>query len=165
MALYQQWRALADAERTAQEADKFWQDYFALETENYKKILSSRTFAYEGTVHALAERFSMDDTTFAGFLDGVNTSLTTELELEGLESESPIKLEIEPEKLYYNMLNAKAEWLYELPEWEGNLTEERRREIAKEFRQSKIYVSDHKTGRNDPCPCGSGKKYKNCCGK
>ncbi|MDA8335538.1 MAG: SEC-C metal-binding domain-containing protein [Peptococcaceae bacterium] len=20
-----------------------------------------------------------------------------------------------------------------------------------------------KTGRNDPCPCGSGKKYKNCC--
>ena len=20
-------------------------------------------------------------------------------------------------------------------------------------------------GRNDPCPCGSGKKYKNCCGK
>jgi len=23
----------------------------------------------------------------------------------------------------------------------------------------------HKTGRNDPCPCGSGKKYKKCCGK
>ena len=22
-----------------------------------------------------------------------------------------------------------------------------------------------KIGRNDPCPCGSGKKYKNCCGK
>jgi len=22
-----------------------------------------------------------------------------------------------------------------------------------------------KTGRNDPCPCGSGKKYKNCCMK
>jgi len=21
-----------------------------------------------------------------------------------------------------------------------------------------------KTGRNDPCPCGSGKKYKKCCG-
>jgi tetratricopeptide (TPR) repeat protein len=23
---------------------------------------------------------------------------------------------------------------------------------------------DHKVGRNDPCPCGSGKKYKKCCG-
>jgi len=22
-----------------------------------------------------------------------------------------------------------------------------------------------KIGRNDPCPCGSGKKYKNCCGR
>jgi preprotein translocase subunit SecA len=24
---------------------------------------------------------------------------------------------------------------------------------------------DQKAGRNDPCPCGSGKKYKKCCGK
>ena len=26
-------------------------------------------------------------------------------------------------------------------------------------------VAGPKVGRNDPCPCGSGKKYKNCCGK
>ncbi|MEH0157491.1 YchJ family protein [Limibacter armeniacum] len=25
-------------------------------------------------------------------------------------------------------------------------------------------VNPHKVGRNDPCPCGSGKKYKKCCG-
>jgi SWIM/SEC-C metal-binding protein len=25
--------------------------------------------------------------------------------------------------------------------------------------------SEKKVGRNDPCPCGSGKKYKKCCGK
>jgi preprotein translocase subunit SecA len=25
-------------------------------------------------------------------------------------------------------------------------------------------VGEKKTGRNDPCPCGSGKKYKKCCG-
>ncbi|MBP5589014.1 MAG: SEC-C domain-containing protein [Bacteroidales bacterium] len=25
--------------------------------------------------------------------------------------------------------------------------------------------TEKKVGRNDPCPCGSGKKYKNCCGK
>ncbi len=25
--------------------------------------------------------------------------------------------------------------------------------------------ADKRTGRNDPCPCGSGKKYKKCCGK
>lgn len=28
-----------------------------------------------------------------------------------------------------------------------------------------ISRSTPKVGRNDPCPCGSGKKYKNCCGK
>ena len=27
------------------------------------------------------------------------------------------------------------------------------------------YVNEEKVGRNDPCPCGSGKKYKNCCGR
>ena len=26
-------------------------------------------------------------------------------------------------------------------------------------------VNKEKVGRNDPCPCGSGKKYKHCCGK
>jgi len=28
-----------------------------------------------------------------------------------------------------------------------------------------LKVSGKKVGRNDPCPCGSGKKYKNCCGR
>jgi len=28
-----------------------------------------------------------------------------------------------------------------------------------------IKRSEPKVGRNDPCPCGSGKKFKNCCGK
>ena len=27
------------------------------------------------------------------------------------------------------------------------------------------YVADKKPGRNDPCPCGSGKKFKHCHGK
>jgi preprotein translocase subunit SecA len=30
---------------------------------------------------------------------------------------------------------------------------------------SKPFVNQEKVGRNDPCPCGSGKKYKKCCGK
>jgi preprotein translocase subunit SecA len=28
-----------------------------------------------------------------------------------------------------------------------------------------VVRSDEKVGRNDPCPCGSGKKYKKCCGR
>ena len=32
-------------------------------------------------------------------------------------------------------------------------------------KQKPIVNSGPKVGRNDPCPCGSGKKYKQCCGK
>ena len=32
-------------------------------------------------------------------------------------------------------------------------------------RQSQVVRTQPKVGRNDPCPCGSGKKYKQCCGK
>lgn len=31
--------------------------------------------------------------------------------------------------------------------------------------QKTVYNDKPKVGRNDPCPCGSGKKYKNCCGQ
>ena len=31
--------------------------------------------------------------------------------------------------------------------------------------QKTIEKNDRVIRRNDPCPCGSGKKYKNCCGK
>ncbi len=165
MTLYEQWRALAETERTQQETDQFWQDYFELEKENYKKILGSRTYVYEDSVHALADSFSMEDATFVGFLDGINSSLKQELELEKLDGETKIKLDIDLQKLYFNMLNAKADWLYELPEWDGILSVEERKEITKQFRASKIYVNEKKVGRNDPCPCGSGKKYKNCCGR
>ena len=36
---------------------------------------------------------------------------------------------------------------------------------ASESKPEPIRNSSPKVGRNDPCPCGSGKKYKNCCGK
>ena len=31
------------------------------------------------------------------------------------------------------------------------------------FTKTRPVVKDHKIGRNDPCPCGSGLKYKKCC--
>jgi len=38
-------------------------------------------------------------------------------------------------------------------------------ESGKEQAVSKPFVNKDKIGRNDPCSCGSGKKYKKCCGK
>jgi len=53
------------------------------------------------------------------------------------------------------------------------VTEAKREEVAKPMFTNKddsevkkpVQRKTTKVGRNDPCPCGSGKKYKNCCGK
>ena len=39
------------------------------------------------------------------------------------------------------------------------------KELYLEQKKSGTVVKAHKIGRNDPCPCGSGKKYKFCCGR
>ena len=63
------------------------------------------------------------------------------------------------------MVGCKADWLYELPEWDNLLDEQTRKRLYKESKLSGTVVKGKKIGRNDPCPCGSGKKYKQCCGK
>ena len=151
MSLYSEWQGI-------------WKEYFAAETENYKKILGDYTNTVEGKLSDLSKEFNMDEVTFVGFLDGINSSLKKEIKLDSLKSGSKVTLDIDFEKLYYNMLDCKAEWLYTLKEWEPILTPERRKEITQEFRTSKMFVKTAEPGRNDPCPCGSGKKYKKCCG-
>ena len=165
MSLYSEWKDLTEIERSPDEHKKFWDEYLDAETENYKKLLSDPTHEYKGTLAELSEAFNMDPVTFAGFLDGINTSLKKELKLDGLGLNSKISLNVDLEKLYFNMLDAKASWLYTLPQWDSLLTDEKRKEITKEFRSSKMFINETSVGRNDPCPCGSGKKYKKCCGQ
>ena len=64
------------------------------------------------------------------------------------------------------MLEAGADYLYGLPQWLDILGEDKIQEITKKYKQSKtVRRESPKIGRNDPCPCGSGKKYKHCCGR
>jgi uncharacterized protein YecA (UPF0149 family) len=67
--------------------------------------------------------------------------------------------------LYKNMLAVPAEWLYTLDEWDNIFSVVQRDDLNKEYKRSKTVVKGEKVGRNDPCPCGSGKKYKKCCGR
>lgn len=164
MSLYEQWKETAEKERKAQESELFWAGYFEKEKSNYERILENKQEEITGTVKELADDFEMDTVTFIGFLDGINTSLEEQIELEGLNEDSQISLKINFEKLYYNMLGAKADWLYNLPQWDGLLDEEKRKSIKREYNSTQIAVSN-KVGRNDSCPCGSGLKYKKCCGK
>ncbi|MDL2258282.1 SEC-C domain-containing protein [Eubacteriales bacterium OttesenSCG-928-K08] len=165
MSLFSDWNELAQQERGKKEHTEFWETYFDAETENYKKILDQPNEPFKGTLAELADTFEMEPVVFAGFLDGINSSLKKELDMESVKLGSKISLEVNLEKLYFNMLDAKADWLYTLDQWDGLLSEERRKEIAKEHRSSKMYVRETTVGRNDPCPCGSGKKYKKCCGQ
>ena len=44
-------------------------------------------------------------------------------------------------------------------------SEELRFSLLKEIANAVAEAKPKKVGRNDPCPCGSGKKYKKCCGR
>ncbi|HEX20435.1 MAG TPA: hypothetical protein ENG78_06420 [Acidiferrobacteraceae bacterium] len=51
---------------------------------------------------------------------------------------------------YSEFKKKDGRWFY----YDGNMIED-----------NKTQVRSNKTGRNEPCPCGSGVKYKKCCGK
>ena len=163
MALLEQWRTYAEEQQSGPQGPQFWKDYFDRETEIYKRILESKP--RKNTVKGYAEKYGVDLMTMVAFLDGINDSLKEQNPLETMEEDTEVNLNYDKELLYKNMVEAKAEWLYTLPQWDNLLTGERRKELYKEQKLSKTVVKRQKIGRNDPCPCGSGKKYKKCCGR
>ena len=167
MALLETWRNLAYGDGlNDKERENLWNGYFTVEKGIYEQLLSNPAETVEGTVKELAEKYGTELLVMVGFLDGINESLKGyENPIDTMEEDTMVKIEIDPEKLYYNMVEAKAEWLYTLPQWDSILSEERRKELYKEQKASGTIRKDKKVGRNDPCPCGSGLKYKKCCGK
>lgn len=163
MTLYEQWQDLID-NQTDESFAAFWEKYSDTEKRIYSGILDQPKNQVTGIFKELAEKYEADPVIFMGFLDGINTSLKMEQDFKSFGEDSEINLDIDYEKLYFNMLEAKADYLYTLPQWDSILTEEQRQEIVKEHKRSKTVVKEKEPGRNDPCPCGSGKKYKKCCG-
>ncbi len=165
MSLYTEWNENLKNITTQEEYQEFFKDYMGREAECYKKILESKNPVIEGRIKYLSEKNDMTTMQYVGFLDGANTSFKEQLDLEALTDDSEIKAELDWEKLLWNMHDAKAEWLYGMDEWSNIFDDEKRKQIKKDFNKSKQVIAGEKIGRNDPCPCGSGKKYKKCCGK
>lgn len=164
--LLETWRGIAyNQEQTQKQYDEFWAAYFAQEKEVYKDILSKHGTPVTGTVEELAKKYNMEVLTMVGFLDGIDESLKKSNDLENITETSEVSLDYDDEKLYKNMVAAKADWLYGLEEWNDILSEDKRKVLYKEEKLSGTVVKEKKVGRNDPCPCGSGKKYKYCCGR
>lgn len=165
MSLYKEWTEMVVDYVKCKGEPAFWKDYGEVEKGVYTKLLSNHKDELKGTLGELAKRFDVSDVYFMGFTDGINDSLLEHVELEETESDTEVDFKIDFEKLYFNMLDAKADYLYELPQWAGIFSKEKRKEIQRDYRDSKMVVNTEKIGRNDTCPCGSGKKYKKCCGK
>ena len=165
MSLLKDWRdhAYGLDDRTP-EGKEFWLDYFQREKAIYEELLSNPKEIVKGTVKELAEKYNMTIELMVGFLDGIEESLVQPNNVDELEEDTQVSLAYDPEKLYMNMVGCNAEWLYTLPQWDSIITAERRKELYKIEKSSKTVVKPPKVGRNDPCPCGSGKKFKKCCG-
>ena len=154
-----------DQEANKGDIQRFWTKYFEIEKGIYEQLLADPDTEVKGTVKELAEKYGQDIMTMTGFLDGINDSLAEPNPIDEMEEDTVVSLKFDKEMLYKNMVAAKADWLYELPQWEPIFSEEKRKELYMEQKKSGTIVKGPKIGRNDPCPCGSGKKYKKCCGR
>ena len=166
MALLEEWQKIAyDQQADRGKLQKFWQRYFMLEKGVYEKLLTNPDEKVEGTVKELAEKYDLSIMDMTGFLDGINDSLVTPNPIDTMEEDTKVSLAFDKEKLYKNMVDAKADWLYELPQWDEIFDADTKRKLYLQQKKSGTVVVGKKVGRNDPCPCGSGKKYKFCCGR
>ena len=166
MALLDQWRDVAyDESANKGDLQRFWGDYFKKEQAVYKELLADPDTEVKGTVKELADKFGITVMEMTGFLDGIQESLVAPNPIEEMEEDTEVSLKFDKELLYKNMVAADAEWLYGLEEWKEIFDEDKLKALYKEQKSSQTVVNAPKTYPNDPCPCGSGKKYKKCCGK
>lgn len=167
MTLLEQWRAKAyDTSADRMQLQKMWSIYFDVEKNIYIKLLKNPDEIVRGTVKELADQFGISLEHMVAFLDGINDSLKEANPIETMDENTEVNLGFDKELLYKNMVAADAEWLYGLEEWDQIFDAETKKRLYKEQKASTtIHREEQKVYPNDPCPCGSGKKYKKCCGR
>jgi len=84
MSLYNEWQKLCEKQRTEEENNEFWNTYLEKEMKVYEFILEHHDEVVEGKLAELAEKFDMEPVVFAGFMDGINTSLKNPVKLRSL---------------------------------------------------------------------------------
>ena len=120
--LLEQWRNIAyDESADRGQLQRFWGTYFQIEKEIYEQLLTNPGEEVKGTVKELAEKYGQEVLTMVGFLDGIDESLKEPNPIETMDENTEVSLAFDKEKLYKNMVAAKADWLYELPQWKEDL--------------------------------------------
>jgi hypothetical protein len=85
-------------------------------------------------------------------------------EIEQFMKNDPDSNMIDVEQTAYGFYKIIGEDHPNLYKWK-QIVEEKEKYLNERMEESKKTPQNEKIGRNDPCPCGSGKKYKKCCGK
>ena len=92
--------------------------------------------------------------------------------LRAYGQEDPVRAyQIEGYEMFQEMINSIKEdtvrYLFQVRIEQMPVRERVAQPVEASHRESakKPVKKEGKVGRNDPCPCGSGKKYKKCCGK
>ena len=164
MPLIDAWKRVA-YDTTGQPVTRVWDELHAKEKNIYISILRDKQTKVKGTVLELSEKYKMTPIQVYGFLDGIHEAIDTLPSLETIVEETEIAFNIDFERLYKQMVEYRAETLYLLLEWDEIFTKEEQKQFYTEQKKSHTIVrNEEKKGRNNPCPCGSGKKYKKCCG-
>ncbi len=162
--LKERWQEQAFAKRDKKQDEIFWADYLRQEQKIYEHILGEKITVLNGKLSELANKYKITNEFFCGFLDGISGALKETIDLENISEDTEINITIDYEKLYKEMVNYKAEHLYNLKEWNDIFDEATKKKFYLDQKKSKTIINDKKIERNSPCPCGSGKKYKKCCG-
>ncbi|NLC28110.1 MAG: hypothetical protein GX780_04980 [Campylobacteraceae bacterium] len=163
MKMYESWKNLIEGQ-TDDSFKDFWASYSDAEVKIYKDLLENHESPMTGVFNELVAKYDVDPILLLGFFDGIESSLISDLDVKSITEDSEINLKVDFEKLFLNMLEVDAEHLYSLPEWEKIYSEEEQNALFEVYRKSRTIVKDKQPGRNEACPCGSGKKYKKCCG-
>lgn len=163
MGLYENWFKKAYT-RDGKINNLLWDEYIPQEQKVYEYLLENKVTELSGTIKELADKFKMTPEYVTGLIDGLNDTQVPPINLENIDENQTVSIHINFEVLYKKMVEYKADHLYTLPQWDHVFTEEERKNFYKSQKSSTTVINSNKVGRNDLCPCGSGKKYKRCCG-
>ena len=141
---------------TLQVLDSHWKDHLA-SMDHLRQGIGLRGYAQKDPKQEYKrEAFEM----FTSMLERIKHEITTLLARVQLREESELA------EMEANMQQQQQQQAMEFNHPDVNTTPEDRQQAAEADESHTPYVrQEKKIGRNEPCPCGSGKKYKQCHGK
>lgn len=141
--------------------DEMWMNHLD-EMDYMRQGIGLRGYAQrDPLIEYKKEAFGM----FAGLMDAVRRNIVSILMRMEKQVQAPVQQSVvQPAQLVYSGPDGQPAQFGALDQGSGRDTQGLGETVKKDQPKQKPIHTEH-IGRNDPCPCGSGKKYKKCHGK